>query len=318
MKIGLDVMGGDYAPDATLKGAILAQKEISKSDRIVLIGDEEIITSRLKELKANVDDFDIVHAPDVIGMGEKPIKAFTQKPHSSIGVGFKLLKTKKIDAFSSAGNTGAVLVGAMYSVNTIPGVIRPCVSGFFPKENGGLSLILDIGANPDSKPDVLYQFAILGNIYAKNVMGIKNPKVGLLNIGEEEEKGNLQCQATFQLMKDTKDFNFVGNVESRDLFKNNVDVFVCDGFIGNVIVKQTEALYSLLVKHKLLDDYFKRFNYENFGGSPILGVNSSVLIGHGISNDIAIKNMLLLSREVHLTKLPQKIKAAMSKYAQPN
>jgi glycerol-3-phosphate acyltransferase PlsX len=318
MKIGLDVMGGDYAPDATLKGAILALKEIPKSDRIVLIGDEEIIISRLKEFKANPEDFDIVHAPEVIGMGEKPIKAFTQKPHSSIGVGFKMLKAKKIDAFSSAGNTGAVLVGAMYSVNTIPGVIRPCVSGVFPKESGGLSLILDIGANPDSKPDVMYQFAILGNIYAKYVMGIKSPKVGLLNIGEEEEKGNLQCQATFQLMKDTKDFNFVGNVESRDLFKNNVDVFVCDGFIGNVIVKQTEALYSLLVKHKLLDDYFKRFNYENFGGSPILGVNSSVLIGHGISNDIAIKNMLLLSREVHLTKLPQKIKAAMAKYAQPN
>ena len=149
-------------------------------------------------------------------------------------------------------------------------------------------------------------------------MGIKNPRVGLLNIGEEEEKGNLQCQATFQLMKDTKDFNFVGNVESRELFKNEVDVFVCDGFIGNMIVKQTEALYTLLVKHNLLDDYFKRFNYENFGGSPILGVNSSVLIGHGISNDIAIKNMLLLSREVHLTKLSQKIKAAMAKYAQPN
>ncbi len=318
MKIGLDVMGGDYAPDATLKGAILAQKEISKSDRIVLIGDENIIISKLKEFDANLDDFDIVHAPDVIGMGEKPIKAYTQKPNSSISIGFKLLKIKKIDAFSSAGNTGAALVGAMYSVNTIPGVIRPCVSGFIPKENGGLSLILDIGANPDSKPDVLYQFAILGNIYAKHVMGIKNPRVGLLNIGEEEEKGNLQCQATFQLMKDTKDFNFVGNVESRELYANNVDVFVCDGFIGNVIVKQIETIYSLLVEHKLLDDYFKRFNYENFGGSPILGVNSSVLIGHGISNDIAIKNMLLLSREVHLTKLPQKIKAAMAKYAQPN
>ncbi|NVN96370.1 MAG: phosphate acyltransferase PlsX [Bacteroidetes bacterium] len=318
MKIGLDVMGGDYAPDATIKGAILAQKEIPKSDRIVLIGVEDIIVAKLKEFKASLDDFDIVHAPDIIGMGEKPIKAFTQKPNSSISIGFKLLKSKKIDAFSSAGNTGAALVGAMYSVNTIPGVIRPCVSGFFPKENGGLSLILDIGANPDSKPDVLYQFAILGNIYAKYIMGIKNPRVGLLNIGEEEEKGNLQCQATFQLMKDTKDFNFVGNVESRDLFKDDVDVFVCDGFIGNIIVKQTEALYSLLVKHNLLDDYFKRFNYENFGGSPILGVNSSVLIGHGISNDFAIKNMLLLSREVHTTKLPQKIKAAMAKYAQPN
>lgn len=317
MKIGLDVMGGDYAPDATIAGAILAQKEFDKSDRIVLIGDEKIIISKLKEFNADVQDFEIVHAPDNIGMGEKPIKAFTQKPNSSISVGFKLLKAKKIDAFSSAGNTGAVLVGAMYSVNTIPGVIRPSIAGLIPKENGGLSLLLDIGANPDSKPDVLYQFAILGSIYAKNVMGIKNPRVGLLNIGEEEEKGNLQCQATFQMMKDTKDFNFVGNVESRELFKNDVDIFVCDGFVGNIILKQIEAMYSLLVKRNLTDDYFKRFNYENYGGSPILGINSSVLIGHGISNNIAIKNMLLLSKEITVTKLSQKIKAAMTKYAQP-
>jgi glycerol-3-phosphate acyltransferase PlsX len=317
MKIGLDVMGGDYAPDATIAGAILAQKEFDKSDRIVLIGDEKIIISKLKEFNADVQDFEIVHAPDNIGMGEKPIKAFTQKPNSSISVGFKLLKAKKIDAFSSAGNTGAVLVGAMYSVNTIPGVIRPSIAGLIPKENGGLSLLLDIGANPDSKPDVLYQFAILGSIYAKNVMGIKNPRVGLLNIGEEEEKGNLQCQATFQMMKDTKDFNFVGNVESRELFKNDVDIFVCDGFVGNIILKQIEAMYSLLVKRNLTDDYFKRFNYENYGGSPILGINSSVLIGHGISNQIAIKNMLLLSKEITVTKLSQKIKAAMTKYAQP-
>jgi glycerol-3-phosphate acyltransferase PlsX len=317
MKIGLDVMGGDYAPDATIAGAILAQKEFDKSDRIVLIGDEKIIISKLKEFNADVQDFEIVHAPDNIGMGEKPIKAFTQKPNSSISVGFKLLKAKKIDAFSSAGNTGAVLVGAMYSVNTIPGVIRPSIAGLIPKENGGLSLLLDIGANPDSKPDVLYQFAILGSIYAKHVMGIKNPRVGLLNIGEEEEKGNLQCQATFQMMKDTKDFNFVGNVESRELFKNDVDIFVCDGFVGNIILKQIEAMYSLLVKRNLTDDYFKRFNYENYGGSPILGINSSVLIGHGISNNIAIKNMLLLSKEITVTKLSQKIKAAMTKYAQP-
>jgi glycerol-3-phosphate acyltransferase PlsX len=318
MRIGLDIMGGDYAPDATIAGAILALKEIDKSDKIVLIGDEQIIHSKLKEFNADASDFEIVHAPDAIGMGEKPIKAFTQKPNSSISIGFKLLKAKKIDAFSSAGNTGAVLVGAMYSVNTIPGVIRPSIAGLIPKENGGLSLLLDIGANPDSKPDVLYQFAILGSIYAKSVMGIKNPRVGLLNIGEEEEKGNLQCQATFQLMKDTNDFNFVGNVESRELFKDSVDIFVCDGFIGNIILKQIEAMYTLLVKRNLTDDYFKRFNYENFGGSPILGINSSVLIGHGISNDIAIKNMLLLSKEITINKLSSKIKAAMTKYAQPD
>lgn len=317
MKIGLDVMGGDFAPNATLAGAILAQKELKITDSIVLIGDEQIINTKLFEMHANPNDFEIVHASEIIGMGEKPIKAFTQKPNSSISVGYKLLKTKKIDSFSSAGNTGAMLVGAMYSVNTIPGVIRPSISSLIPKETGGYNLLLDVGANPDSKPDVLYQFAILGTIYAKSILGIGNPRVGLLNIGEEEEKGNLQCQATYQLMKDSSDFNFVGNVETRELFKDSVDIFVCDGFVGNMILKQIEAMYRLLVKRNLLDDFFKRFNYENHGGSPILGINSSVLIGHGISNEIAIKNMLMLSKDVFDSKLSQKIKVAMTKYAQP-
>lgn len=315
MKIGLDVMGGDYAPDATIAGAVLALKELETTDKIVLIGDETIIRNKLIQYNSSAEMFEIVHTSEVISMGEKPIKAFSQKPNSSIGLGFKLLKSKKIEAFASAGNTGAVLVGAMYSVNTVPGVIRPSISSIIPKENGGLSLLLDVGANPDSKPDVLYQFAILGSIYAKSVLGINNPKVGLLNIGEEEEKGNLQCQATFQLMKDTKDFNFVGNVESRELFKDKIDVFVCDGFVGNIILKQIEAMYRLLVKRNLTDDYIKRFNYENYGGSVILGINSSVVIGHGISNDIAVKNMILLSKDVVLSKLSSKIKSAMSKYA---
>ena len=221
MKLGLDVMGGDFAPDATIKGAILTLKEIPESDRIVLIGDEEIIKAKLEEFNADANAFDIVHAPDTIGMGEKPIKAFTQKPNSSISIGFKLLKAKKIDSFSSAGNSGATLVGAMYTINAIPGVIRPCTSGFFPKENGGVTLLLDIGTNPDAKPDVLYQFAILGSIYMKTIHNISSPRVGLLNIGEEEEKGNLQCQAAFQLMQGTNEFNFIGNVESRELFKDN-------------------------------------------------------------------------------------------------
>ena len=316
MKLGLDVMGGDFAPDATIKGAILALNEIPKSDRIVLIGDEEIIKSKLDEFNADINDFDVVNAPDVIGMGEKPIKAFTQKPNSSINIGFKLLKSKKIDAFSSAGNSGATLVGALYTVNAIPGVIRPCTSGFFPKENGGVTLLLDIGTNPDAKPDVLYQFAILGSIFMKAMHNIENPRVGLLNIGDEEEKGNLQCQAAFQLMQGTNEFNFIGNVESRELFKDKVDIIVCDGFIGNIVLKQIEAMYRLIEKRNLLDDYFKKFNYENYGGTPILGVNMPVVIGHGISSDIAIKNMLLQSREICVSKLAHKIKIALSKHSQ--
>jgi phosphate acyltransferase len=316
MKLGLDVMGGDFAPDATIKGAILTLKEIPESDRIVLIGDEEIIKAKLEEFNADVNAFDIVHAPDTIGMGEKPIKAFTQKPNSSISIGFKLLKAKKIDAFSSAGNSGATLVGAMYTINAIPGVIRPCTSGFFPKENGGVTLLLDIGTNPDAKPDVLYQFAILGSIYMKTILNVSNPRVGLLNIGEEEEKGNLQCQAAFQLMQGTNEFNFIGNVESRELFKDKVDIIVCDGFIGNIVLKQIEAMYRLMEKRSLTDDYFKKFNYENYGGTPIIGVNMPVVIGHGISSDIAIKNMILQSREICVNKLAHKIKLALAKHSQ--
>ena len=316
MKLGLDVMGGDFAPDATIKGAILTLKEIPESDRIVLIGDEEIIKAKLEEFNADVNAFDIVHAPDTIGMGEKPIKAFTQKPNSSISIGFKLLKAKKIDAFSSAGNSGATLVGAMYTINAIPGVIRPCTSGFFPKENGGVTLLLDIGTNPDAKPDVLYQFAILGSIYMKTILNVSNPRVGLLNIGEEEEKGNLQCQAAFQLMQGTNEFNFIGNVESRELFKDKVDIIVCDGFIGNIVLKQIEAMYRLMEKRSLTDDYFKKFNYENYGGTPIIGVNMPVVIGHGISSNIAIKNMILQSREICVNKLAHKIKLALAKHSQ--
>ena len=178
--------------------------------------------------------------------------------------------------------------------------------------------MLDIGTNPDVKPDVLYQFAILGSIYSKFVLNVKNPKVGLLNIGEEEEKGNLLCQSAFRLMKGSNNFNFYGNIEGRDLFRDKADVIVCDGFTGNIVLKQIEAMYRLMVKRNLVDDFFDKFNYENYGGSPILGVNSSVVIGHGISNARAIKNMIFLSKEIHEAKLTQKIKRAMSKYIQSN
>jgi glycerol-3-phosphate acyltransferase PlsX len=199
-------------------------------------------------------------------------------------------------------------------VGSIAGVIRPTTAAHVPQEKGGESIILDVGTNPDIKPDVLYQFAILGSIYAQSVLNIKNPRVGLLNIGEEAGKGNLLCQSAFQLMKDSKEFNFYGNIESRDLFKSKVDVIVCDGFTGNIILKQLETIYHLLEKRNLLDDFFKRFNYENTGGSPVLGINSGVIIGHGISNAIAIKNMILMSKEVVDAKLAIKIKRALHKY----
>ncbi|MCF8296092.1 MAG: phosphate acyltransferase PlsX [Saprospiraceae bacterium] len=314
MKIGIDVMGGDFAPKESIAGAILASTELSDDDIIVLIGDEKQIFAELKEQNGNPNDFEIVHASEVIEMHEHPTRVFSKKPDSSIAVGFKLLKSNNIDSFSSSGNTGAMLVGSIYAINSVPGIIRPCTTAGVPKEDGGFNIILDVGTNPDTKPDVLYQFGILGSLYSKYVFGIKNPKVGLLNIGHEDEKGNLLCQSAFRLMKDSEDFNFVGNVESRDLFKDTADVVVCDGFTGNIVLKQSEAIYRLMMKRGLTDEFFDRFNYENYGGTPILGINSTVLIGHGISNAIAFKNMILLSKDVYKAQLSEKIKNAINKY----
>jgi len=315
MKVGLDVMGGDFAPKSTISGALLARGEFSGEDKIVLIGPEELIREELKEAGGNPDDFIIEHAPDVIGMGEHPTRAFTQKPRSSIAHGFHLLKHDHIDAFASAGNSGAMMVGAIYSVNTIQSIIRPTSSVIVPKENGKISILLDVGTNPDAKPDVLYQFGILGSIYAQHVHHIENPRVGLLNIGAEPEKGNILCQSAYQLMKDSRDFNFVGNIEGRDVFKDKTDVIVCDGFTGNVILKLMESVYRMLVKRGLRDDYIDSMNYENYGGTPLLGVNSSVIVGHGISNDIAIKNMIHLAREVHNAQLSKKIQKALLNFS---
>lgn len=308
MKIGLDTMGGDFAPAATVNGALLAQESLPDDCTIILIGDEKLINAELQKSNVEAKKIEIIHAPDVIGMHEHPTRALPQKPNSSIAVGFSLLKKGEIDAFASAGNTGAMLVGAIYSVSNIPGVIRPCITSILPKFEGGYNLILDVGSNADCKPDVLYQFAILGSIYAESVYGIKNPKVGLLNIGEEDEKGNLLTQSAFKLMKDSTDFNFIGNIEGRDIFRDKCDVIVCDGFTGNVVLKQAEGTYWLMKKRGIKDEYFDRFNYENYGGTAVLGVNSNVIIGHGISNEVAIKNMIIHMKDVTQADITSKIK----------
>jgi glycerol-3-phosphate acyltransferase PlsX len=316
MNIGLDVMGGDFAPDSILKGAILARKVLSKDDKIVLIGHSDIVEKKLIELGDDPSHFVIEHAPEVIEMGEQPTRAFTQKPKSSISRGFQLLKSGKIDSFASAGNTGAMLVGSIYSVNVVQGIIRPATTSVLPKEKGGMGVLIDVGTNPDSKSDVLYQFGLLGSIYAEFVHGIEKPRVALLNIGEEEEKGNLITHSAFRLMKDSPDFNFVGNVEGRDLFNDKADVIVCDGFTGNIVLKQAEAMYRMVRKRGFNDEFFDRMNYENYGGTPILGINGTVVIGHGISNDVATKNMILLSRDVYEAKLSARINDALGKYTQ--
>ena len=310
MKIGLDIMGGDFAPKAAVLGAIEACKVLSAGQKLVLIGDKDIALTILQENNFSPDHFEFVHTTEVIGMGEHPTKAIVQKPNSSIAIGFNLLKEGAIQAFSSAGNTGAMLVGSMFSVKTIPGVIRPAMTTIVPKLKGGLGIILDVGANADCKPDVLLQFGILGSLLAESIYGIPNPRIALMNIGEEEEKGNLLLQATYPLMKDSKLFNFVGNVEGRDLFEDNNDVVVCDGFTGNVILKLAESFYVITQKKRLKDEFFDRFNYEQYGGSPILGVNAPVVVGHGISSTEASKNMVLLSRNMIETNLIDKIKLA--------
>lgn len=308
MKIGLDIMGGDFAPENCLAGAVDALNTLPADVRIVLIGDTEKAKAYLNSKNIPESKFDFVHAPDVIEMGEHPTKALAQKPNSSISVGYKLLKENEIQSFASAGNTGAMLVGAMFSVKAVPGVIRPCITSILPKINGGFGIILDVGTNADCKPDVLYQFAILGSVFAKEVYKIDNPKIGLLNIGEEPEKGNLVAQAAHALMKDSKDFNFVGNVEGLEVFEDKADVIVCDGFTGNILLKTAEAFYSLSKQRNISDEYFDKFNYELYGGTPILGVNSNVMIAHGKSTPLAFKNMLILSKNIVEANLNEKIK----------
>jgi glycerol-3-phosphate acyltransferase PlsX len=305
-------MGGDYAPEQTVLGAIQALRELPSTVRLVLIGDRPSILSVLEREGVAADSFEIVHTTEVIGMADHPTKAIQQKPQSSIAIGFQLLKEGKLDSFASAGNTGAMLVGSMFSVKAIPGILRPAISTLLPKENGGWGLLLDVGVNADCKPEVLQQFAVLGSLYAKHVLNIADPTVGLMSIGEEEEKGNLLVKEAHQLIKDSKDIRFVGNVEGRDLFNERADVIVCDGFTGNVMLKEAESFFSILRRRGIRDPYIDRFDYEDYGGTPILGINSTVIIAHGISKAKAIKNMILLSRTVVEAKLSERIAHALS------
>lgn len=312
MKVGLDVMGGDFAPDAVLEGAVDAIQKMAEDDRIVLIGDEARISIKLNELSVEPSLFEIIHTSEVIGMAEHPAKAFSQKKNSSIAVGYGLLKSNLIDGFCSAGNTGAMLVGSSYTVNVIPGVLRPALATLLPAINGKSSVILDVGLNPDTKPDVLSQYGILGTIYARYVLGIENPTVGLLNLGEEETKGTPAVRSAHEQMKDNSSINFTGNIEGNDLFREKMtDVIVCDGFVGNVIIKQAEAFHEIYRQRDLRDSFFDRLDYENIGGTPIVGINANVVIGHGISKRRAIMNMILQTRDVVHANLAQRIKEAI-------
>ncbi|GAA3927381.1 phosphate acyltransferase PlsX [Hymenobacter algoricola] len=309
MKIALDAMGGDFAPQAAVDGAVLAAAKLAGKAQIVLIGQEEAVRPMLQQHGSAAASLELVHASQIIEMGEHPAKAYQQKQDSSIAVGYRLLHTGAVEAFCSAGNTGAMLVGAMFSVKTVPGVLRPAIANFTPKLAGGYGILLDVGANAECKPEMLEQFGELGSLYAQYVLGIARPKVGLMSLGEEEGKGTAITQAAHQLLKVNPHIHFVGNIEGRDLFNDKTDVVVCDGYTGNVLLKMAESIYEILDAKQMHDPFFDNFNYEAIGGSPILGINDNAIIGHGVSTPQAICNMLLQGYQMAESGIADQIKS---------
>lgn len=310
MRIGLDMMGGDFAPLEAVKGISLYLSEQGSKGHLVLLGDEELIKPLLKEHGLDTHDFTIVHAPQVIDMHEHPTKALKEKQQSSIAVGFHLLASGKIDALISAGNTGAMMVGALFSIKAIPGIQRPTIGAYMPRENGTLGFLLDAGINSDCKPENLVQFALLGSLFVKHVWNIDEPRVGLVNIGEEEGKGNLLAQSAYPLLKEQPGIHFIGNIEGRDILLDKADVLVCEGFTGNVVLKLAESIYDIVQRRNIQDKYFDLFNFEQYGGVPVLGVAKPVIIGHGISHATSFKNMIRLAQTMIEKDLLGKIKEA--------
>lgn len=311
IRIGLDTMGGDFAPEATVKGAIMALDAIGDDCRIVLFGDDNLIREILAKEGCPPDKFDIVATTEVIEMHEHPVRAFQQKSDSSLAVGFRHLSEGRITGFASAGSTGAMMVGSMQVVKVINGVLRPAISTIVPTTTGKPVIILDIGLNVDCKPDVLEQYATIGSIYAKSVLGIENPRIALLNIGTESSKGNLLIKAAYELMqvgKEMGQYNFVGNIEASHIFTSEVaDVVVCDGFVGNILLKLAEGLYGINYSLGSTNSFWEGLNYENTGGTPVLGVNAPVVIGHGKSTPLAIKNMIISTEHAIKNRLIERL-----------
>ena len=302
MNIGLDMMGGDFAPLEAVKGInLLRETKPGMNDAqpmLTLFGDEAQIAALLAEHGVDMSGIKIVHTTQVIDMHEHPTKAFREKQDSSIAVGFGYLAKGLTDAFISAGNTGAMMVGSLFSIKAIEGIQRPTIGAYMPRENGQLGWLLDAGINSDCKPENLAQFALLGSIFAEQVLNIPNPKVGLINIGEEEGKGNLLAQAAYPLLKDAESINFIGNIEGRDIFLDKSDVMICDGFTGNIILKLAESIHGLTQRRNVHDEFFDMFEFEQYGGVPVLGVNKPVIIGHGISHAKAFKNMINIAQKM--------------------
>jgi len=308
MNIGLDMMGGDFSPLEAVRGVQLYLEAAPAPVTLFLVGDEDQINPLLQEHNIPAAKVKVIHAPQVIEMNEHPTRALKEKQQSSINVGFHLLATGKMDAFISAGNTGAMLVGALYSLKPIEGIQRPTISTILPKTNGGTGVLLDVGLNADCKPENLNQFAVLGSLYARHILGIQRPRVGLLNIGEEEGKGNILAQAAYPLLKENSQIHFIGNIEGRDLLLDKADVMVCEGFTGNVILKMAESLFGITREKNIQSEYFDQFDFELYGGTPLLGVTKPVIIGHGISRSKAFLNMIVLAQKMIESDLLSKMK----------
>jgi glycerol-3-phosphate acyltransferase PlsX len=302
-------MGGDFAPEVAVKGAVMALEALGDESRIVLFGEEEAIRTLLVKEGVSEEKFDIVATSEVIEMGDHPVRAFQKKANSSIVVGFRHLAEGKINGFASAGSTGAMMVGSTQVVKVIKGILRPTIAA----EIGG-KLLLDVGLNVDCRPDVLEQYALIGSIYAESVLGVENPSVALLNIGSEETKGNLQVKAAYELLQvgcESGLYRFVGNIESSHLFDaESAKVIVCDGFVGNTILKLSEGFFSIQAETGDMNDFWNTLNYENTGGTPVLGINAPVIIGHGKSTAKAIKNMVLTTERTIRNNVVEKLQSA--------
>ncbi len=330
VKVVVDAMGGDNAPGEIIKGAVAAINENSEV-KVLFTGKQELIEEELKQYEYNKEQVEIVDAREVIEMAEPPVNAIRTKKDSSIVKGMGLVKEGQADAFVSCGSTGAVLVGGQVLVGRLPGVQRPPLAPLIPTAKG-MALLIDCGANMDAKPAYLVQFAKMGTIYMQNIMGIENPKVGIVNVGAEEEKGNALVKETFPLLKACPDINFVGSVEARDIPSGDVDVIVCDAFVGNVILKLYEGVGMTLVK--LIKDsmmsttrgkiggmlvkpgmkqVMKKFSTDAYGGAPLLGLKGLVVKSHGSSNAEEVKNSILQCVDFKKSDINRKISESLSK-----
>lgn len=326
VRIALDAMGGDNAPDEIIKGALLAAGEYPVA--ITLVGREEVIAEKLKAFAGGnpPSAIEIADAREVVEMGDTALAPLRRKRNSSIRICANLVAEGKADAMVSAGHTGAAMTSAYKVLGTIEGVSRPALAAILPSAKGH-TVLLDVGANVDSKPAYLREFAVMGHFYAQMIFGIEAPRVGLLSIGEEEGKGNELTKETFRVLKETG-LNFMGNAEGRDVFNGNADVIVCDGFIGNVVLKAGEALGEMVSKmlraevtrtpvrkagalllRGAFDDIKKQMDYSEYGGAPLLGVNGGCIISHGRSNAKAVKNAIRVAREFASNRVDAKIRA---------